>query len=927
MSSNYKDELNILLKENYVHDTFMTHVSLIQPKGKYNLNRSVLSRFWNLYCKLVEVGDETLGIAEHPTNYSAIRVDVDLKFRIEEEVKETHLYTDKFVESLISTFQSILKEIVVDIKPEQLYCILLEKPIYKTDIEDQYKNGFHLHFPHLFLSKIDQEIHIFPKVKKYLDESTEIGTYFNEFSTKLWNTDTKIDSIIDSASLKNCWLLYGSRKDTTLDTYTISKIYNENLQLITLEDAFLCSKIYDEDEILIELNERNVKFQLPRILSIVPYGRNTNEIKIPIAEEDRTYLTNYVEKTKYKKPDDDKRTDKEIKQDITTLKQLIKLINPNRAEEHNNWMTIGWAIYYITRGSDEGLELWIKFSEKSLKSSRSESRCIYEWSNMNDKYQVTLGTIKYFAKKDNPEAYAKYIFDMNQKHMRRGKELKTSHYDLALLLHTQFSNEYVFSGSSGWYRFINHHWECIDDGLELRNKISNELVEFFTLMLRELCVEELASYNIVKNGDESDSDDEEKKDDSIEERKKNIRKLIQCLKTSPFKNNIMKECQEIFQIRNFDRKLNSNRYLIGFQNGVYDLENNIFRDGLPSDYISTQMAINYIEFEQTDQKVLDVFNFLEKVFPDQSVRRYFLDVMSESFVGYNHRKQVYFWTGEGDNGKSITQMFFEKIFGKLSIKAPTTLITSKRQQSGSANAELARAGNGVRTLFLEEPDPDEEIYTGVFKHLSGNDSIYTRDLFQRGKDVSEIIPMFKLHVICNKLPRIRKGGDKATWNRIRVIPFEATFTKDAPDTIEEQFRNKKFSVDPNLAQKIPSLVEPFCWILLQHRMQPKGEEPEKVKNATEKYRSANDILFLFCKAIGIIEDSLGKVSASDLYHLYEEWLDENYPKGTSQPSKLNKVEFDEYFVKKWCKEPNCNGFWEGIRIVNKRTGNGGNLPI
>jgi phage/plasmid-associated DNA primase len=256
-------------------------------------------------------------------------------------------------------------------------------------------------------------------------------------------------------------------------------------------------------------------------------------------------------------------------------------------------------------------------------------------------------------------------------------------------------------------------------------------------------------------------------------------------------------------------------------------------------------------------------------------------------------------------------MFFEKMFGKLSIKGPTTMITRPRVSAGAANAELSRVGNGVRTVFLEEPDKDEEIHTGVFKHLSGNDSLYTRDLYQAGKDVQEIIPMFKLFVICNELPKIKKGGDKATWNRIRVIPFESKFPKDrseVPTTVEEQFLRKIFPRDDDIEKRIPHLVEPFAWMLLQHRLLPRIDEPDKVKAATDRYRMTNDYLGQFMNSV-IQEDPAGTVSSGDLYCRYKEWLDEGLP-GVRPPPLM---EFLDYFSKKW-GNMDANGVWRGKRI-------------
>jgi P4 family phage/plasmid primase-like protien len=898
----YSSELYALLKENYVHEFFFTHVSLIHPRGKYSLGRSVLSRFWTLYSKVIQANEVALGLAESPQPYSAVIVDVDLKFFIEFDPPAGNIYPQSFIDALIRIYQDVLREVVRDISEIQLHCVVLEKPKYRSsDHEQHYKNGFHLHFPWIFLSRVDQEIVILPRVRQRMAQNAHgLLDGFNALSSQLVNVKTVTD-LIDAAAFKNAWLLYGSRKDEHQDTYRISRIVTADQRTLSVEEAFLSYVIYDEEEERIPLNTSNLHVHLPRILSIHPYGRAVSEVRTDVVSTSPELLQ-YVRKPVLAPVPEDTRDDDAVAEDLAVVKKILPFLGVHRADDRNNWMTVGWAIFNLSRGSDEGLDLWLTFSRRSHKYN--EARCLYEWSHMEDRKRITLGTLVFFAKTDSPEAYQAYLFEQNRRALRF--EFSMCHYDLAQILHRQHGTEFVYT-DSGWYQFSNHHWQAIENGFELRSKISNDLVAFYKSYRDDMFVE-------MKGRDEDELS-------SMKKKEQELSRLIGCLKTTQFKQNIMRECQEVFHMRDFEAKLNTNRYLIGFRNGVYDLEENYFRVGLPTDYISLQMPIEYHEFEETDSRVREVHNFLEKVFPDSSLRRYFLDIMSETFVGYNHRKHVYYWTGEGDNGKSITQMFFEKMFGRLSIKAPTSMITSRRPNQGAANAELARAGNGVRTIFLEEPDPDEEIYTGVFKHLSGNDSIYTRDLFQKGKDVTEIVPMFKLFVICNKLPKIRKGGDKATWNRIRVIPFESTFSKNAPTSPEEQLRDKIFPVDTTLAQKIPSLVEPFAWILLQHRTRPKIDEPEKVIAATDRYRMNNDYLHQFIGQV-IVDDEKGSVATGDLYCKYKEWLEESLP-GVRPPPLL---EFVEYFQKKW-GDNDANGTWRGKRIRFERSGGrAGNDP-
>ncbi len=42
----------------------------------------------------------------------------------------------------------------------------------------------------------------------------------------------------------------------------------------------------------------------------------------------------------------------------------------------------------------------------------------------------------------------------------------------------------------------------------------------------------------------------------------------------------------------------------------------------------------------------------------------------EMYIGGNRDKILQIWTGEGDNGKSVTNKIIENKFGKLSVKFP-----------------------------------------------------------------------------------------------------------------------------------------------------------------------------------------------------------------------------------------------------------------
>lgn len=879
-----------LLKQFYVDGgTFYTHGSMIQPMGKFQVTRSHIESFWNTYCEeLAANPDIILGVAEKPQNNVPVIGDIDIKIKEDKlpddvDLLDGHLYTPQQAMTIIQIYQSVLRKIVEGCSDEFLTCVLLEKPIY-SELRNEskfYKNGFHIHFPYLFLSKNDQEVHLFPRVKDEIAKSDIFASLGYDDSSK----------VMDDCTCKANWLLYGCRKDEKLSPYRVTTIYDSELNEVSLEKAFHNYQLFDMNEDLIDIRGK-IEFYLPRILSIIPFGRSTQELKYGIPSP---LKANPLSKG-LQQPKEKKQLKVSVEEALKVSKELLEMLAPHRYENYNSWMEVGWTLFNIGDGSDEAMEQWLEFSAKD-EEKFDEAHCISEWSKMVRK-NLTLGTLKYYASIDSPTEYAEFKSRQGEKHLKNA--LDGSHHDIARLLYEDYGTEFVCSSISSktWYQFREHKWEEIEEGVFLREHISEEIVKKF----------EKLGGKFFADGSNAD-----KNDKNWQENIKRTAKIIAQCKMSNYKSNIMRECCDVFYNKNFKNALDTNPYLIAFKNGVYDLKNNEFRDGKPEDYLSKAMPINYVKFDEKDDKVFAVYDFLEKVFPDKSVRQYFMDQASDVFVGGNHQKVVIFWTGEGDNGKSVTQSIFEKMLGELAIKFSTTLITGKKTSNGAANPELARAGSGVRWAVLEEPDGDEQINIGYLKSLSGNDTFFARDLFEKGKATREITPLFKLVFITNKLPAMKNHADKATWNRIRVIPFESTFVKPGepcPETFEEQLLQKRFPMDTEFGKKIPQLLEAFAWVLLEHRKNLKVRiEPEKVRIATEMYRKQNDNYRQF------VDETIAKcpnavITLQELYGVFREWFREGFP-GHQVPVK-NEVK--EYFFKLWGEVENLK--WKGYKIKN-----------
>lgn len=840
-----------------------THVSLFGPKGKYHIEGPDLNEFWRLYRALYTV--EPLGIAETQSFYPVpVIADIDLKVDHDTE-HPCQLYESQHVKSLVQIFQRVLKDLLPDICDENLVCLVLEKPPYTTKKNGKqfYKNGFHLHFPFIFLSRPQMDTIMMPQIRADLRrmDSLPFGI-------------TDPESMIDHGFYRGSgqpWLLYGSRKEANMESYTISGYYDMNGQMHTdYWNIFHNSK--DEVEI-----------HLPELLSISVYGKEKYVHDIPIRKKSVNIC-----------PPIDSKNENSSSFDV--IRALLDCLPDRYAEDRNLWMKVGWILFNIYKGSEDGLKLWSDFSKRCI-VKYSDYGCQNEWTRMEYR-DLTIGSLKFLARHENPKKFQEIMVRINQPLFDKSLKLEGTHHDIAQIMYEKYDSEYTCASIQHrmWYYFTDHVWKKIEDGYHLRARISTEIVEEYEKIAKDLMTKAIQS--------DDDQMDNYKKKVNI------VLKLVKQLKSSPYKSHIMKEAMEIFYDESFLKKLDADPYLIGFQNGIYDFKKHEFRIGHPEDHVSMKLNVKYrSDLTMQSDEVLMVMDFFEKIFPDIDLRDYFMNTTCDVFIGGNFNKIFQIWTGDGDNGKSITQSLYEQMLGPYSIKLPTSLISGKRTQSSAACPELVRAGNGVRMAMLQEPDQKDVINIGILKELSGNDTFYARGLFREGQ---EITPMFKLTLICNDPPKI-PYNDRATWNRIRVIPFEAFFSDEAPATKEEQMREKIFPKDPQFKDKIPKMIEALAWYLIERmKIKPKVIlEPEKVRLATLAYQKKNDIYGLFMDE-HIEDDPDGAVSASEMYNVFRDWHHDNLPNSVLP----TKIDMQEYFTKKWGhpRRPKMN--WIGHKISN-----------
>ena len=576
-----------------------THTSMCNPKGSYYIEEHDLDTFYEYYEKALF--DNELHITEKHCEISPIIIDLDFKYELETfERKHKVNHIEKIVKLYVSEICNLFE---LEHNDKRLISFIFERDeLYK--IKGITKDGVHIIFPNI-VSHPDAQYYIRNNILK------KIGELIADLGLK-----NVISDIVDKSVIapNTCWLLYGSNKDRPKgNPYRLKYIFDGDVSEISPEDYF---------------GEEHVN--LARFFSI--RGRKVSDL-IPI-RSDKLNVLSAITKKKILKT----KSNSYINYDIERIRELVSILSNERVENYSQWIEVGWMLHNIDPCNDELLEIWINFSKNSKKFVEGE--CEKLWDNMKSE-GLTIATLHYWAKIDN---YAKYN-ELRNKDINKHIEtsIKTqSNYDIAYVLHKMYEYDFVYCDND-WYMYKNHRWHKETDGMSLRQKISTELHEKYARLM--------SYYNQVAGGKVLIDNHELTEEEKEEYKKKNgiVLELTKKLKTTSFKENVMRECKELFskESKEFSKKLDANPNLLGFNNGIYELEKGEFRDGRPDDFIEISTEIDKIDFDNNNEHWEDLEHFLNTIFFDEEIRNYFLTYLSSCLQGHNAEEKFRFWTGIG----------------------------------------------------------------------------------------------------------------------------------------------------------------------------------------------------------------------------------------------------------------------------------------
>jgi P4 family phage/plasmid primase-like protien len=436
--------------------------------------------------------------------------------------------------------------------------------------------------------------------------------------------------------------------------------------------------------------------------------------------------------------------------------------------------------------------------------------------------------------------------------------------DFGFLAHYISKDTFYHVGDGIWYEFKDHKWN-------INGNIVTFVIDKISILYDRIISE-------LKENNQISSKDNENLTKLLDNAKRYVRSHAGITK-------IIKQTEERFNVnkkRNYDfcDHLDSKPYLIGFENGVYDLKGKIFRGGNPDDMISMSVCYNFPT--SYSNKKDGLLKFLDDILPVNEDRTYILTYISTCLARFNECEKFPVLTGGGRNGKSKFVDLIAKTLGNYFKKAKCKMLTGKRPDDNSPEPGLLSMAK-KRIVICSEPEKGETLNTGFIKFITGGDSCDLRKCHQN--EIYTFKANFITLLVCNDIPPCDDNNDQAFKKRLVCINFPTEF-------VENPIKENQKLLDTKLSLKLEDWKEDFMLLLLEYYelFQTKGlKVPTNINTCTSNYNIENDPYLSF--KYECLEESKYHTSSVEMYACFTRWYDINFP--TKQKQRPNSKKFIE----------------------------------
>ena len=923
-SSQFKDLNEFLAKHsaknisNNSSDLCISHTRIPDKElnvypGAYIIPKEELQTFYGLYYNHIFERKFKEYLTEKQLE-SGGPMAVDFDFRYNSDIISRQ-HTREHVRDMICVYLEELKEYFIFEESKSFSIYIFEKPnVNRLADGSLTKDGIHM----IIGIQINHIIQTMIRDKMI----TTLPEYWDLPLINSW------ESVLDEGISKGTtnWQLFGSRKPGN-EAYELTHHYivnydpnDENFMMderkvteFNLKKNFSKLSVqydahpsFEMNPKIIDLYNKRCENKSPKMKK--PSSKTKMNLIIEDDNEDESYISiNDIndEETLKKAVENMLKKLKQDEYEIKEIHEYTQALSPKYYEPGSHMLNR--QVAFALKHTDDRLFLsWVQLRSKASDFNYDTIPDLYQqWKKFhksnNEGKTVTKRSIMYWVKKDNYEEYEKIKNSTIDYYLEKAMETCTE-YDYAVVLQNMYKDSYVcvsYDKRGIWYKFKENRW-IQDKMISLREKISKDMFNLFGKKA-EQCEAEINEF----------AEDDERRE-FLKKKVGLIHQIKITLKKTTNKDHIMREAAEIFYDENFIKNMDTNKYLLCFNNGVVDFTNKIFREGLPEDYITKTTRINYIPYNENNPEWLDTSKelnkFMSTLFPIDDLKQYMWDHLASCLIGTNKNQTFHVYHGSGSNGKSLLVDLMSATLGDYKGTVPITLVTDIRGKIGGTSDEVLKL-KGVRYAVMQEPSKGVKLNEGIMKELTGGDPIQARGLYSE----SEIfVPQFKLCVGTNNLFDI-DSNDDGTWRRIRKCSFPSKFIDDGEHY--EDDTPYVFKKDKSLNEKLYTFAPVFASMLVKRAFETDGivQDCNTVLEASRKYRNGQDHISAFVSdRIKKTDNPKQNIKKTSLLEEFKNWFQQE--QGTRKQPKGEEIY--EYMNKKFGTCHKTKG-WIGLEFIRE----------
>lgn len=590
--------------------------------------------------------------------------------------------------------------------------------------------------------------------------------------------------------------------------------------------------------------------------------KETGEDKIDIIN-DIDFTDDENEKEDEKEEEKEEKPKKNISNKNKNENELIKILdnlNKKRYQLYSYWL----ILYFVFVNENFSLDLFDAYSKKFGGKKYDKEKNYNILKNIKPQKSYTIATLYYWLKEDNKTVFSELCKTTRSDFWNIASKL--DNITIADFYFQLDPESYIYNKkSSRWYEYDKNN--ILVQSEQMPITLSNGMGR----KLQEIAKEQ---YQLI------DPDNENFKIYSDI-----YKKFYKTVGTNKF----IKDCIEQLKLpysKEIDELINNINYF-AFKNAVYDIRTNKIREIRKDDYITKNTGYDYNKNYITEENEKTIRNYFYSLFEDDEMTEYFLKITGCQLFGNDIQQKIYFYSGKGGNGKSLTQNLIKNSLGGYYTTVSNNFLFGSLQK-GAPDPELLSL-IGVRYVAVSEPDDTEKkLNVANLKRFSGSEMVEGRKF--RSEEIIKFMPQFTLNISCNDLPEL-SSTDGGMRRRARNIYFPFQF-RDEKELLNNA-NNRKINVELSEKLNKPEIIQTFINLLLKYAFENKTikiKEPNKVIEDSSKYMDENNPLYeWFSESIIRTNDNKDTIQSLMLIN--------NYSISAYCKKKLSTKDFNKYMDK------------------------------